>query len=74
MAIRCGCPNEADDVVFGPVHECSVTVFAAPRASRWVFAVSQEDFTLSPPEPRYMETLDERPFEITLDESERRGD
>jgi hypothetical protein len=24
MAERCGCPNEADEIVFGAVHECSV--------------------------------------------------
>lgn len=24
MALRCGCPDEADDIVFGSVHNCAV--------------------------------------------------
>lgn len=24
MSLRCGCPAEGDEIVFGPVHECSV--------------------------------------------------
>lgn len=23
--LRCGCPNEGDETVFGPRHDCSVT-------------------------------------------------
>lgn len=23
MSLRCGCPNEADEIVFGAVHECT---------------------------------------------------
>jgi hypothetical protein len=23
VSLRCGCFNEGDDIVFGPVHECS---------------------------------------------------
>jgi hypothetical protein len=23
MSLRCGCSAEGDDIVFGPVHECS---------------------------------------------------
>lgn len=22
MSLRCGCPNQADDIVFGSIHEC----------------------------------------------------
>lgn len=22
MALRCGCPAQGDEIVFGPVHEC----------------------------------------------------
>lgn len=82
MTIRCGCPDQADDLVFGPDHQCGpktepestvdligALVGALIRARE----ARQQDFTLSPPESRYMETLDERPFEITLDESERGG-
>jgi hypothetical protein len=56
MSLRCGCPDASDDVVFGPCRKCSGEA-ARPRG--WVFAVSQDDFTLLPPEPRYMDTLDE---------------
>lgn len=24
MALRCGCPAEGDETVFGPIHECAV--------------------------------------------------
>ena len=23
MTIRCGCPDEGDDIVFGPAHQCA---------------------------------------------------
>lgn len=25
MALRCGCPNDGDETVFGPRHDCNVT-------------------------------------------------
>jgi hypothetical protein len=64
MSIRCGCWAEGDATVFGEVHECSkdpelrnTKHVLPPLIPSWVFVV--------PPEPRYMETLDE---------SERTGD
>jgi hypothetical protein len=75
VAARCGCKDEGDDIVFGPVHECTVDpsvrvervgfvtpVIAALQQAR---ALRQSDFALSPTE---------RPYEYVLDESERRGD
>jgi hypothetical protein len=58
MSLRCGCPDQADDIVFGERHRCT----AAPKPPldpprlipSWVFTVPAED----PAEPRYMETLD----------------
>jgi hypothetical protein len=58
MTLRCGCPNEGDEIVFGPKHQCGEPVkpLDPPRLiPSWVFTVPTED----PAEPRYMETLDD---------------
>ena len=78
MSLRCGCYDEADDIVFGPMHRCTVDpkppadlprfipsvptpdpdlAAAFKAAMRTVREYARSDFTLSPPEPRYMETL-----------------
>lgn len=59
MSTRCGCVDEGDDIVFGPVHWCTTDASVRGRHA--------DPFSPVPviPERRYMETLDE---------SERRGD
>lgn len=53
MALRCGCPNDGDETVFGPLHRCKVipqTPADLPRfIPSWRFVV--------PPERPYEETL-----------------
>ncbi len=53
MSLRCGCYDEADDIVFGPLHRCTVDPKPPADLPRfvpsWMFVV--------PPEPRCMETL-----------------
>ena len=53
MTIRCGCPDEGDDIVFGPVHQC-----AEPIADL-VATAALNSVIACPSEPRYLETLDE---------------
>lgn len=31
MTLRCGCPNDADDIVFGPDHKCSLKPEPTPK-------------------------------------------
>jgi len=65
MAIRCGCDAEGDEIVFGPVHQCSLPectcAVPQPLYGHFVCALHGID-------PR------ERPYETTLDEQERTGD
>jgi hypothetical protein len=85
VSLRCGCSAEGDEIVFGPVHECSKDpgmrnpkgsgirplapswVIVAPAFNRAYEAaldaanLTQQDFTLCPPE---------RPYEHVLGEDE----
>ena len=51
MSIRCGCTAEGDEIVFGKIHECSVT---QPARADHVFELQEDD-------------MRQRPWEITLD-------
>jgi hypothetical protein len=59
MSLRCGCYDEADDIVFGPNHQCTTQPALStrkplpPLVPSWVFVVPAE-----------------RPYETTLDTSE----
>lgn len=65
MSLRCGCPSEGDDIVFGQVHECAKDPSLRYRKTpepitglvpSWAFVVPAET-----------------PAEIVLDEDERGG-
>jgi hypothetical protein len=51
MSLRCGCEAEGDEIVFGPIHQCSPEGMAT-------IAWRDEQERLGH-EARYMETLDE---------------
>ena len=49
MSIRCGCPDQADDIVFGPKHRCNLPAEVDrlepphdPPAQRWETTLSDE--------------------------------
>lgn len=55
MSLRCGCPDEGDDIVFGPKHNCSADpkppLDPPPLIPSWVFTVPAEqpwETTLGP--------------------------
>jgi hypothetical protein len=56
MSLRCGCENEADDIVFGEPHRCSVDPKPPADLPRFVpsswFVVPAET-----PEPLYRTVL-----------------
>lgn len=49
MALRCGCPNDGDETVFGPAHEC---VEAPAPMPQWRWFHRSGD-----PEPRPYEQV-----------------
>ena len=61
MSLRCGCPDQADDIVFGESHRCTATPkpeLDPPRlVPSWVFVVPAE-----------------RPYETTLSDDCEPGD
>lgn len=73
MALRCGCYDQADDIVFGPNHQCTSkpaltapvetpklipsSWFVVPETSEGVAADNLQQ-QLDELEPRYLETLD----------------
>jgi len=63
MTIRCGCDAEGDDIVFGQLHRCGEV-----RCDRHGLSGCWPCMQYYSTEPV------ERPYETTLDESERRGD
>jgi hypothetical protein len=40
VSIRCGCLDEADDIVFGPSHRCSKPQDATPG---WVWTLDAQE-------------------------------
>jgi len=56
MTIRCGCSEEADDIMFGPMHRCSVDPKPPADLPRFI--------------PSWMFVAPERPYETTLGEDE----
>lgn len=74
MSLRCGCPDDGDEVVFDQCRKCSPqpqgevdlvgAFFGAIQRAR---ELRQSDFTLSPQEPR------ERPWEYVLGPEEVEG-
>jgi hypothetical protein len=60
MTIRCGCPDESDDLVFGSAHRCEGR--AAPNLQR----------ELDRLERAWVMPVADRPYE-EMDEDERRG-
>lgn len=70
VSLRCGCPNDGDDIVFGSRHKCDVLDaearlprlipswrFVVPETSEGVAADNLQQ-ELDRLEPRYLETLD----------------
>lgn len=53
MALRCGCENSGDDVVFGPNHRCSVDPKPPADLPRFI----PSSWFVVPPERPYEETL-----------------
>jgi hypothetical protein len=78
MSIRCGCPDEADDIVFGPSHRCSKPIpDPLPRPTRWsdLFGIDP-DYTEGLPIDEWLERnrgTAELRYMGTLDEDERCG-
>lgn len=64
MTRRCGCLNEGDEIIFGPVHQCELPERTALLGDRL------------PPIPAcaYPPEATPLPCELVLDEDERRGD
>jgi hypothetical protein len=70
MSLRCGCEDEGDDIVFGPVHWCTEDPQVRGRhgepfshvveALRRAQSMTGQDFVLAP----------ERPYEYVLSEDE----
>ena len=52
MSLRCGCPDQADDIVFGPKHQCNLpaeidrleppSAVYDPPVQRWETTLSDE--------------------------------
>jgi hypothetical protein len=61
MALRCGCPDEADETVFGPMHRCSVDPKPPTDLPRFV----PSSWFVVPPE---------QPWETTLSDDTEPGD
>ena len=71
MSLRCGCPNDGDEIVFGALHRCEANPkppadlprfipswrFVVPETSEGVAAGNLQQ-QLDELEPRYLETLD----------------
>jgi hypothetical protein len=70
MTIRCGCPNDGDETVFGPNHRCEVDPKPPADLPRFVpsswFVVPRQDAPVTPPDPRY----DENPIHRLLSPDE----
>lgn len=43
MSLRCGCPAEGDEIVFGPVHECTAPKPALPAEQPWETTLGPDD-------------------------------
>lgn len=53
MSLRCGCPAEGDEIVFGPVHECTADPsLKVERPTPW-----WQPRPYEPPEPLYHHVL-----------------
>lgn len=50
MSLRCGCPDEADETVFGPLHQCSVDPSLAERRPTPWWKPRPYEHVLSPDE------------------------
>ena len=74
MALRCGCENEADDIVFGLLHRCSTDPRPPADLPRFVpssrFVALRQDpcpvTHVTLPDPRY----DENPIHLLLSREE----
>ena len=87
MTIRCGCPDEGDDIVFGPAHQCSRPTRSLQadleRLERENPAVAEAAAGLERAADHILGRLPssmvaaiydlERPYERVLDEDERGG-
>jgi hypothetical protein len=68
MSLRCGCKDEGDEIVFGPVHQCS-----KPEVRVECPGCGQDGTGLESHRLGCFRLPPERPYERMLDEDERRG-
>lgn len=74
MALRCGCENEADDIVFGALHRCEVNPKPPadlPRLvpSSWFVVPETSEGVAADNLQQELDRL-ERPYERVLGEDE----